>query len=475
MEEGKPFWTSMFIFTTANLIQSSWFLSHPFMYIIWVWIITAVCFAIPFALLSMLVVRSNLKSMISTAGFAALFSCLEWSYTQVLCGYPFQLAAIHLSWSLPCLQVVSYFGAIGLSFFVFWANLLSYSWLRRKGSFVAMIVVASIPYILGMATLHYQRSLQDSFDATTAHKTIGIIHMEEPPDVFSASLAPDLLVTREWKKIFPSLSSIPPRSVDFVVLPEGAIPYAATSLLFPSSQLPTSWQEPTISSYISTLDVCTAAANFLQAPILIGLEGRSVEKGFSKPFNSCFFVPPGQPIERYDKQLLLPLGEYIPCVSLRSYLASYGIHGSFYPGEGPAIFDKNNLRISPFICYEEVFSDYTLAANTLHPKLLVSVSNDCWFPNPRFAREHFELARIRAVEIGKPLVRSCNEGKSGAIDALGRVVIENSQRENACLIASLSQYTHSTLFSNIGQVTVVLTLLIFGVIVILLQNRQQIK
>ena len=195
-------------------------------------------------------------------------------------------------------------------------------------------------------------------------------------------------------------------------------------------------------------------ASTLQTSLLIGLEGRGLSKeGTYASYNSCFFVSPDKPWpERYDKQLLLPLGEYIPFESLRSFLSAYGIHDSFSPGTGAALFVRGPLRIAPLICYEETFSSYAREAWLLHPNLLVSLSNDCWYPSIR--HEHLELARLRAVEVGIPLLRSCNQGVSAAIDALGRTIAsrgDSKEAENSCVITPLSTYTAYSLFATLGS------------------------
>ena len=122
------------------------------------------------------------------------------------------------------------------------------------------------------------------------------------------------------------------------------------------------------------------------------------------------------------------------------------------------MFKYGSLRISPLICYEETFSSYALAAASLRPTLLVSLSNDCWYPTIR--KEHFELARLRAVEIGVPLVRSCNQGISAAVDALGRVIAARGEQKegNACIVTQLSQYCAPSIYASMGQTPIVLFL-----------------
>jgi apolipoprotein N-acyltransferase len=465
-------WFSWALFWIVLLIQSSWLLSHPYVYIWGVWIVLSLLFSLPYALLARLVIQETKRGPFTAAGWAAAFSLLEWSFTLLPCGYSFQSAALQLSWNLWSLQLVSIVGAVGLGFLVFWTNILLFFWFTSKRPSLALTTfcIALAPYLLGGSLFYTKTQAQRAFDTTTPPPTVAFCHMEEPPDVESRALPPHLLYEQEWKKIFRLMARLHPNEVDLIVLPEGAIPFAAESPLFRSSQLPSSLRTSSpLPGQLSSIDIARMTASWLHTSVLIGLEGRQIEQdGRVAAYNSCYVVTK-ETVRRYDKQLLLPLGEYIPFPALASFLSSYGIHGSFSPGKGSALFEAGSLRISPLICYEETFSSYALAASRLHPTLLVNLTNDCWYPTVR--REHFELARLRAVEVGIPLVRSCNQGVSAAIDALGRVVAARGERDdcgNACVITPLSQYCAPSLYASMGQTPIVLFLaaLWAGVIVL---------
>jgi apolipoprotein N-acyltransferase len=358
--------------------------------------------------------------------------------------------------------MASVIGEIGLSFFVFWCNIVVFYWIfLKKPSFAlpAMIITA-LPYLIGGGLYIQKTRGQQAFDITHSPHKIAFCHMEEPPDVYSRPLSPENLHEQEWQKILHLVSTLTPGEVDLIVLPEGVAPYSAESPLFLSSHLPDRWKTKNEPQYqfLSSLDLSQIIASSLKTSLLLGLEGRGIDStGTIVAYNSCFFVSSSSPtISRYDKQLLLPLGEYIPFPFLRSYLANYGIHDSFSPGDGCVLFKNASLRISPLICYEKTFSTYAIAASHLQPNLLVSLSNDCWYPYVR--REHFELARLRSVEIGIPMVRSCNQGVSGAVDALGRTIDcrgEHHETENSCVTLPLSQYTAFSIYAFLGTSTIV--------------------
>ena len=442
-----PFWYSWALFAIVLLIQSSWLLSHPYSYIWGVWLILSLLFSCPYAFLARLVTQEPRKGLLTSAGWAAAFSLLEWSFTLLPCGYSFQSAALQLSWNLWSLQAASVAGAIGLSFFVFWTNILLFFWAEQPSLAIPAACTAILPYAIGGALFFSRTQTQRIYDAATPPLTVAFCHMEEPPDVDSRNLSPSQLHEQEWRKIFPMISRLRPGEASLLVLPEGAVPFAAESPLFRRSILPGAFGSPQI-PLLSSIDIARSMASYLRTPVLIGLEGRQAEwDGSVRAYNSCYCVTEDR-TDRYDKQLLIPLGEYIPTPVLASVLSSYGIHDSFSPGKGPALFSLGPLHLSPLICYEETFSSYALAAARLNSRLLVSLTNDCWYPAIR--REHFELARLRAVEVGLPLVRSCNQGVSAAVDALGRVLAARD-KGNICVVTQLSQYCAPSLYAAVGE------------------------
>ena len=130
----------------------------------------------------------------------------------------------------------------------------------------------------------------------------------------------------------------------------------------------------------------------------------------------------GRVVARYDKFHLVPFGEYVP---LRSVLPVETIapgRGDFSAGPGPLTLTLPHLPpASPLICYEAIFPNGVTEPDN-RPSWLLNVTNDAWFGDSSGPYQHFESARMRAVEEGIPLVRAANTGISGVIDPYGRVI-----------------------------------------------------
>lgn len=127
----------------------------------------------------------------------------------------------------------------------------------------------------------------------------------------------------------------------------------------------------------------------------------------------------------YDKSHLVPFGEYLP---LRGLLSAIGFKkvtsGSvdFSAGPGPRTLRVPGLPpFSPLICYEIIFPGGVLDPDD-RPEWLLNLTNDAWFGKNTGPIQHFNMARVRAVEQGLPLVRAAGTGVSAVVDPYGRVL-----------------------------------------------------
>ncbi len=128
---------------------------------------------------------------------------------------------------------------------------------------------------------------------------------------------------------------------------------------------------------------------------------------------------------RYDKHHLVPFGEYVPLAGWLTGTPIGGLAGQalqgYSPGPGPQLLDLGPLgHALPLICYEAIFPRNL--RGTARPDWLLHATNDAWFGQVSGPYQHLAQARLRAVELGLPLLRSANTGVSAVIDARGKVL-----------------------------------------------------
>jgi apolipoprotein N-acyltransferase len=132
--------------------------------------------------------------------------------------------------------------------------------------------------------------------------------------------------------------------------------------------------------------------------------------------------------ERYDKRHLVPFGEYVPFESLleKTGITSFvQFPGGFTSGSGPRVLNAPGLPPAmPLICYEAIFpveigDDFS---GEQRPDWLLNVTDDAWFGVTPGPYQHYAQARLRAIELGLPLVRVANSGISAVLDGFGRQI-----------------------------------------------------
>jgi apolipoprotein N-acyltransferase len=131
---------------------------------------------------------------------------------------------------------------------------------------------------------------------------------------------------------------------------------------------------------------------------------------------------------RYDKQFLLAFGEYLPLGDTFPILYKWSPHsGKFSAGtslDPVKVKTKGNEhKVSVLICYEDILPGFTnREVSYADPELLVNMTNDAWFGDTAEPWQHLALAKFRAVEHRRYLVRSTNSGVSAIVDPNGRIV-----------------------------------------------------
>ena len=139
-------------------------------------------------------------------------------------------------------------------------------------------------------------------------------------------------------------------------------------------------------------------------------------------FNSAFRVDTkGVVHPRYDKNILIPFGEYVPLRDVIPGFDRIKVPGAFAAGEGLPLYDAGPARFVFLICYEAMFPDQVIDRGP-RPQWLLNITNDAWFGDSSGPYQHFAMARVRAVEQGLALVRSANTGISAVVDPYGRLL-----------------------------------------------------
>ncbi len=153
------------------------------------------------------------------------------------------------------------------------------------------------------------------------------------------------------------------------------------------------------------------------------------DDGHARYFNAIEVMDrSGLAADRYDKHKLVPFGEYLPLRALfdRLHITQFvRIPGGFDAGSGSRALRVKGLPDAlAMVCYEAIFPNEARArdGDTAHVGYILNLTDDAWFGRTAGPYQHFAQARLRAIELGLPMVRVANTGISAIIDARGQAV-----------------------------------------------------
>jgi apolipoprotein N-acyltransferase len=185
----------------------------------------------------------------------------------------------------------------------------------------------------------------------------------------------------------------------------------------------------------------------------LGIENTGREDVQPDLFNSAVLITPdGRWTARYDKNHLVPFGEYIPFQSLLSFAKSLTHEvGTFKAGRERKPLNLGKNQAGVFICYESIFPDEVRLFADNGADLFVNISDDGWYGETGAPGQHLNMARMRAIENQRWLLRSTNTGITASIDPFGRVVVSAPRNVRASMQAPFAYITEKTFYTEHGD------------------------
>jgi apolipoprotein N-acyltransferase len=352
--------------------------------------------------------------------------------------FPWNLLGYPASANLALLQLTTITGIWGLSFAVAAFNALL-AWttsapapaLKMRAAILTvaalliLVVMAFGPrFIPGTSAGHFARAVQPDFPEA----------MEYPADWFKAH-------ARDLEEIEQLSLAASNHSTDLLVWPEAPAPF--------------SFEDPQFARHASLLAI------HFQHPFLAGViewkpapESSANGHAALAPYNSAILLDPqGQRVFTYDKVHLVPFGEYEPFPLIHRVVASVSDEvGGFRKGSKYSVEQlPGGYTFGAFICYEAIYPGEIRRFAANGAELLVNLSNDGWFGRSAAPEQHLRMARVRAVENRRWLLRVTNNGFTVSVDPYGRVFRPLPPDVRAAVDLPYDFRTDETIYTRFGD------------------------
>ncbi|MHC4136214.1 MAG: apolipoprotein N-acyltransferase [Planctomycetota bacterium] len=169
-------------------------------------------------------------------------------------------------------------------------------------------------------------------------------------------------------------------------------------------------------------------------------------------FNCGFRVDArGRVDGRYDKNMLVPFGEFMPLAGTLPALARIEGPVRITAGEEQTLVASPSARFVFLICYEAIHADFVRRNVRLGPDLLVNLTYDGWFGDTAEPHQHLMLAAIQSAQFGVPLVRATTTGISAFVDARGVVTARTELGQREVLVRDVKLAAVSSPYATLGD------------------------
>jgi len=330
-------------------------------------------------------------------GFALLWVFFEILRSHLLTGFPWEPLGGSLAPNPYLIQAAAFLGTCFLSFMLAFSNYAFFA-LARYGKRSLKVLIPALSLVL----LNFIYGFW-------------VIPEKSPPFPFKVALVQgnipqDLkwqkgLETRSLEKYLRLSRKALSCKPEMIIWPETAMPF-----LFPLDPL-----SQTLLSGVKDLGV----------PVVFGAP-RVEKRGDHYVMKNSLLAlsPKGEILDFYDKEHLVPFGEYVPLERYFPWLRKLAVaSGNYKPGKGSGVITVAGHRLGVLICFENIFSRLSYKRLQAGAEVLLVVTNDAWFDNSAALPQHFYQSVLRAVETRRFVIQVSNTGLSGIIDPYGRVLL----------------------------------------------------
>ena len=370
---------------------------------------------------------------------AVIFAVL-WTFTEFLRGWVFTgfpwLQFGYTQIDSPFFGIAPIFGVTGLTFFTMWASAVIFNLVFAlfKDKNPKLVLVNGLMLLVVGAVSSYSQHL--SFVQTEQEKALTISlaqgnieqNLKWDPAYFYSTL-----------EIYQKLIAENLGKSDVIILPESALPTLENTIVPFFESLERAAKESHTEVMIGTVYQDEASGKLLNSIVTLG------NPDFPYALNTT---------NRYSKHHLVPFGEYVPLENLLRPLNSvFNLPMSaFQSGAAvqPSLWAKQHT-FSPAICYEIIFGEQVRKNLKKETDYLLTISNDAWFGDSIGPWQHLQMARMRALELGKPLIRATNTGISVFIDARGKILAQAPQFVETVLTDKIAPTKGNTPYAVLGN------------------------
>lgn len=351
---------------------------------------------------------------------------------------------------LASVQSASVFGSLFISFWLIVINgLLAYAIyeainnkLNLKAIYIATAIIFALNICFGITRI----PIVDSIEKKQQQSTIK-----------AAAIQADMPAVEKWEMTYNDIFDI------YYRLTEEAAQNGAKMIFLPETAL-VIFMSPKTGAYKSFGEI----ADKYNTYIFMGAFTESADG--LEFYNSVITIYPTSSeyeehnYQEYHKRKLVPFSEFVPFENILmklGFLDLLSLVDSVTSGRDAVVFETPLGNVSSLICFDTIFQRYSYQSVNKGANILSISTNDSWFLGSAATYQHYNHARLRAVENNRWLVRAANAGVSMIVSPSGKIVCELGLREEGYIMADIRPISRRTFYSITGDSLIISLLLAY--------------
>jgi len=404
-------------------------------------------FAVYYGLAAVAAWRWGLTRVDGLFFFALCWFLADMARVHLFSGFPWDIMGYVWGDVLPVLQSTSVFGIEGLTLITLILAVLPACFVvcqkRRK---VVAFVAAGLAVLVVMTAAGAWRLEQASTEIVPDVR----LRLVQPRTSQAMKWKPEQRLANFQHLMMLSFAQPGEKPITHTIWPETAVAYYLT-------------EEPEIRARIAEMMPKDSV-------LLTGVVRREERAGQAERYYNSLIAldSQGKVVAGYDKYHLVPFGEYMPFRSQIPLPVISNLPIDFTAGDGIRTIRVPHLPpFSGLVCYEAIFSN-DVVDRLDPPTFLLNVTNDAWYDGTIGPAQHFDIARVRAIEEGLPLVRVANRGVTAVVDSYGRIISSLGAPEMGYVDSDLPQPLgeHTIMWRSRGAIAPIMSVILAFLLVV---------
>lgn len=388
-----------------------------------VWIIQAALWALVFTAFHL--TKKRFGSQVGYLAFVAYFMAFEYYNLCVGWGWAWTNLGNGLAAFTKGIQWYQFTGIAGGSLWILILNMGVYELIKKrylkqpdfKKQSIALMALFILPIGWSYTLLwHFQ------FPTKSIKDSVAILQPNINSYEYKLAAFNKENIENQIKYILPLLNEMGKQNYDLIVLPETVFPYVAN--IDSSFHHPTQFLKPYLQN---------------EGKLVFGMYLTNKKK---QKYNAAVGVDKNDNYEYHLKNRLVPGVEYLPLYKA----GKKAFHKKYYTQPDNQILNDKNLSYPTAICYESVFGADVAKQSLNKNKAILILTNDGWFDNTSLIQQHLNIAKLRAIENRRYVVRAANSGISCVINHYGEVVKSLPNKEAGIVKYAVPKAFHQTTF-----------------------------